>query len=140
MFDDLLLDDDPENPPLVTGGLVVPATLADRELRICERVHRFAAIAATKLIFTMADDDGSNERWEPTVTIDRETGIQTTRYLDAESWQAIMSWPREPTIAEALAYQANARARLAVDTWEAMQRGSAVAAEIDPETAGRRKP
>jgi hypothetical protein len=124
MFDDLALEQDTDGRPPPGPALVVSAPMADRELRIAELCHRFANVASRKLIFTTENEETGEEEWETTIITDRATGAATVRRIDAEQWQAIMSWPREPTIEEVLAFQANAIARAQVDLWRALQRGS----------------
>jgi hypothetical protein len=124
MIEDLALETEEDNRPRLPG-LAVPSTADDRELRIREYAYRmFPDAAATELIFTTENEETGEEQWEATIVTDRVTGIETTRRLEAEVWQKLMSWPREPTIEEAMASKANAMARAGVALWSALQRGS----------------
>jgi hypothetical protein len=116
MIDDLSLDPDDDGAPKRAPALYVspPATFA--ELFAMEQAHREAARdypGAGEIIFTAMNDETGAEDWD--------------EEKSARHWQRLMKWPRLPTITEALAFQANANARMQAALWYTLNGGKAEA-------------
>ena len=118
MILDLTLEPETNGKPAPEPALTVGQPLDDRELTMSERCHREAArefVGAGEIIFTMTDEATGEEVWDTSpTTIGQGTTGQIT---EAAKWRKIMNWPRDPTVAEALAWQWNANARAASKLW-----------------------
>lgn len=103
--DFLALDDnaDAERQP----ALIVGRPCSPDELLLIEYAHRHGSRfpGACHVIFTTAEN--GPEEFDPG---------------EAKRWQGIMTWPREPTLSEAMAFQQNARAALQHECWGKLQR------------------
>jgi hypothetical protein len=118
MIEDIALKPETYGRPAPEPALTVGQPLADRELIISERCYREAKRdfpGAGEVIFTMTDEATGEEVWDTSpATIGQGTTGQIT---EAAKWRKIMGWPIDPTVAEALAWQANANARAAAKLW-----------------------
>ncbi len=108
-------------------ALIVSAPFGARELIVAEQLHRKEDLeACNRLVFIAVND---------------ETGEETLE--EAETWQRIMRWPREPTIAEIEAFRLNAKATRAARWWQRLAEARALddaeAAQPAPAVAAKRK-
>ena len=79
---------------------------SDEVLQLTEKQHRYGGAkfpGALNPIFIFVDEDGGEERLEE--------GQPTL-------WRALMSWPREPTLAEVEAFKMHQLGRLTAAYWE----------------------
>jgi hypothetical protein len=114
VIDDLELEDEEDGAQAPAPAFYVSPPATEAELILIEQMHRTGARpefrGAGVMIFTRDDE---------------ETGVETWDEGASARWQAIMRWPREPTIAEAMAWQANANARLLALFWDRLEAVSA---------------
>jgi hypothetical protein len=112
MFEDLTISDEddggaPIGPALMPGGRV-----GLNELLVLEQMTRFGARdfpGAGDIVFTAVTRDGE-EIFDPPQPPDHRD--------EGERWQAIMTWPTVPTVAEAIAFAVNARRGLLAAWWD----------------------
>lgn len=126
MTDDYLGFGDPVERQIARGpAFIVGPRVGPREVEVLEQLHRLGSKdfpAASETLFTMETDDGL-EIWDPPTA---------PNWIDqGVRWQRIMQWPSVPTVADAEAYQANARRALVASWWDRL-----AAARADDE-AGR---
>jgi hypothetical protein len=100
-----------ERPPAFT-----PPTraLSNEHLVLLERVHRIGSASypgALEIIFT---------------TVDEVSGEESFDEGQGEVWQALMSWPRVPTIPEVEAYKLSQLTRMRAAHWLEFQKLDAV--------------
>jgi hypothetical protein len=111
MIADLELESEDECKPEKGAALIVGPAVGDTELRLLEEMHRNGGlpeyVGAGVPLFVNQDEETGAEIWDDG---------------QGAKWQKIMSWPREPTIAEAEAWKANAGARLKAAFWDRLQR------------------
>jgi hypothetical protein len=112
MIQNLMIDRE-DGRPIPGPAIVVGEPMSDRELLITERMHRQAARdypGSGVILFTETDEDGVEQ-------FDNSVGQSIT---EAAKWRAIMKWPRDPTIAEVMAFQANVDAMAKAALWYAL--------------------
>ena len=114
MLFDEMSEDEIETAVAEQGGVLVvpPRAETSDDLNVRELAYRNAPIGANFVISCQINEQTGEEEWEPTTTVDRVTGIATTRFLDAEPFQRAMRLDRLPSIAEALAFLVAARSGL----------------------------
>jgi hypothetical protein len=108
MIQDLNLEPDDDGAPKPGAALYIGDFMGDRELLITEGMHREAARdfpGSGLCMFTQLNDETGEEFW------DEGEGAR---------WQRLMKWPREPTIEEAMAWQAYINARAKAALWYAV--------------------
>lgn len=87
------------------GGLHVPGMVPAEDLEIYESVYRLQAHPAChNVIFTDPDETTGEERFE-----------------NASQWRAILEYPREPLLSEALEWQRYYQARLDAVLWYSLE-------------------
>lgn len=120
MTEDYLgLGDEAERRAQQDPGFIVRPAMGSQELITAGAMHRKADLpACNKLLFITVLDDGSEVLEE------------------GQTWQRLMRWPVEPSIAEVQAFQANARARRAVEWWDRL---AAAKAKDDAQAVAQRE-
>jgi hypothetical protein len=127
MSEDYLGFEDPTERRAALGpALIAAETRGPRELSTWHDMERRAPAVAREALFTTIVDEVTleplpEERWE--ITKDRDTGEIKDEGL---RWQALMAWPRVPTIEEALAAQTNARTACLAEWWDRLQTARAL--------------
>ncbi|SHG10322.1 hypothetical protein SAMN05443248_0294 [Bradyrhizobium erythrophlei] len=118
MIEDLNLDRDDDGKPPPGPAFMVGEPLPDRELLIAERCFREAARdypGSGLVMFTMIDEATGEEGFDTSLNaVGQRSAGQVT---EAERWRRIMNWPVDPTVAEVMAFKANADARAQAALW-----------------------
>lgn len=129
MIQDLALERDDAGAPPPGPAFVVGQPLPDRDLQIAERCFREAARdypGSGLVLFTQRDEMTGEEVFDVSpLAIGQGVGPQLG---EAAKWRAVMTgWNRDPTVSEAMAWQANANARAAGKLWFSLQQAPPVA-------------
>jgi hypothetical protein len=134
LFDDDVDDDDlpivPEHLRTANCLVVGPRAASSDELNVREWCYRNAPPGSHLIVFAEIDEQTGAEQWEETITVDRDTDIATSRWIDAEPFQKAMGLSRRPTIQEAQDFQRKAKAKAGSDLQEALQPGSAASRAV----------
>jgi hypothetical protein len=110
MIEDLELEEEDSGARPPGPAFYTTPAATEAEMHVIELMHRTGARpefrGAGVVIFTREDEETDGEIWEDG---------------EAAHWRKIMSWPRDPTIAEAMAWQRNADARLEAFYWDRIE-------------------
>jgi hypothetical protein len=113
MIEDLISgDDDDSGSPPVGPAFMPGAKMGPSELPMYEVMHLRGGKdfpGSREVLFTAINEEDGSEIWDPPQPPDFAD--------DSKTWQRLMGWPRVPTVAEARAFQLNARMGLLAAWW-----------------------